>query len=164
MKSEPSGNLVSKLRRISEQLEEFATGESKASVLKNLDYLIAAMNRFRGALLAQAFEEKTATIQKSLGEVIGFLEFAKSDEFLRTVLLSAEKGSKPKRQPIDIPNDLTNEQIRSLLERNLSKPELKAIATQRSISVGKASIEEIKRDILKHMEREDGYERLGGAR
>jgi hypothetical protein len=164
MKSEPSGNIVSKLRRISEQLEEFASGESKASVLKNLDYLIAGLNRFRAALLAPNFDEKTATIQKSLGEVIGFLESAKSDEFLSIVFSGAQKVSKPKRQPIDIPSDLTNEQIRSLLEKDLSRRELKAIATQRSISVGKANIDEIKRGILKHMEREDGYERLGGAR
>ena len=56
--------------------------------------------------------------------------------------------------------NLTNEQIRALLEKDLSKAELKAIAAQRAISVGKSTSEEIKRRILKNLTRQEGYVRL----
>jgi len=160
MKSDPSKNLISKLKRISGDLEDFANPESKAAFLKNLDYLIAALSRLRSGLLNPSFEERTADIQKSIEQVIEFLESAKSDELIRTLLSRTQKVSKPKRQPIEIPNNLTNEQIRSLLQKDLSKGELKAIATQRSISVGKLNNEGIKRDILRNIDRQEGYERL----
>lgn len=60
----------------------------------------------------------------------------------------------------EIPANLTNEQIRRLLEKDLSKVELKAIAQQRSISVGKYTNEEIKRRIFRNLERQEGYTRL----
>jgi hypothetical protein len=63
-----------------------------------------------------------------------------------------------------IANNLTNGQIRALLEKDLSRAELKTIAAQRSISVGKYTIEEIKRRILKNLERQEGYELLRGPR
>lgn len=61
---------------------------------------------------------------------------------------------------VEIKQNLTNEQIRSLLEKDLSKAELKAIAAQRSISTGKSTNEEIKRHILKNLARQEGYELL----
>jgi hypothetical protein len=61
---------------------------------------------------------------------------------------------------INIADNLTNKQIRELLEKDLSKAELKAIAEQRSIAVGKSTNNEIKRRILKNLERQEGYELL----
>jgi hypothetical protein len=61
---------------------------------------------------------------------------------------------------INIASNLTNKQIRALLENDLSKAELKAIAEQRSIAVGKSTNNEIKRRILKNLERQEGYELL----
>ena len=61
---------------------------------------------------------------------------------------------------VSIASNLTNKQIRALLEKDLSRIELKAIAAQRSISVGKSTNEEIKRHILKNLERQEGYGRL----
>lgn len=60
----------------------------------------------------------------------------------------------------NIASNLTNEQIRALLEKDLSKAELKAIAEQRSIAVGKSTNKEIKRRVLKNLERQEGYELL----
>ncbi len=57
----------------------------------------------------------------------------------------------------EIPANLTNEQIRKLLEKDLSKAELIEIARQRSISVGTYTKEEIKRRILRNLERQEGY-------
>ena len=60
----------------------------------------------------------------------------------------------------NIASNLMNEQIRALLEKDLSKAELKAIAEQRSIAVGKSTNKEIKRRILRNLERQEGYELL----
>jgi hypothetical protein len=162
MKSNPSKDLISKLNRIKEELEVLARPESKAAFLKNLDDLIAALNRLRAGLTNPSLESKAAEIYRPLEQVIGFLEFAKSDEILKTLLLPARKtvAAKPKRKAVEVASNLTNDQIRVLLEKDLSKTELKAIAAQRSISIGKSTNEEIKRDILKNLERQEGYGRL----
>jgi hypothetical protein len=162
MKRNPSNDLILKLNRIKEELEVLAHPESKAAFLNYLDDLIAALNRLRAGLTNQSLETKAAEIQRPLEQVIEFLEFAKSDEILRTLLLPARKAVavKPKRQVVEVASNLTNEQIRALLEKDLSKAELKAIATQRAISVGKSTNEEIKRNILKNLERQEGYGRL----
>lgn len=162
MKSNPSKDLILKLNRIKEELEVLARPESKAAFLKNLDDLIAALNHLRAGLTNQSLEAKVAEIHHPLEQVIKFLEFAKSNEVLKTLLLPARKAVavKQKRQAVEVASNLTNEQIRALLEKNLSKAELKAIAAQRAISVGKSTNEEIKRSILKNLERQEGYERL----
>ncbi len=162
MKSNPSKNLISKLIQIKAELEFLDRPESKAAFIKNLDDMIAALNRLRAGLTNQSLETRAAEIHRPLEQVIEFLEFAKSDEVLKTLLLPARKAVavKPKRQAVEIASNLTNEQIRALLEKDLSKAELKAIAAQRSISVGKSTNEEIKRVILKNLERQEGYGRL----
>ena len=55
---------------------------------------------------------------------------------------------------------LTNGQIRELLEKDLSRDELKAIAGQRGISVSGVRKDHLKRMILKNLERQEGYEIL----
>jgi hypothetical protein len=165
MKSDPTKNLISKLNRIKEDLEFLACPESKATFQKNLDDLIAILNRLRDGLTNPSLEARAAEIHRPLEQVISFLEFAKLDEALKTLLLSPPKLviAKPKRQAVEIAGNLTNEQIRSLLEKDLSKAELKAIAAQRAISVGKSTNEEIKRNILKNLERQEGYGRLASS-
>ncbi len=162
MKNNPSKDIISKLNRIKEELEVLARPETKAAFLKNLDDLIVSLNRLRAGLTNPSLEAKAAEIHRPLEQVIGFLEFAKSDEVLKTLLLPARKtvAAKPKRKAVEIASNLTNDQIRTLLEKDLSKAELKAIAAQRSISVGQSTNEEIKKDILKNLERQEGYGRL----
>jgi len=165
MKNDLNKNLISKLSRIKDELELLSHPESKTSFLKSLDDLIATLSRLRTGLANPTFEEKAVEIQKPLEQVIGFLEFARNDEILRTLFSPAGKvaTAKPKRQPVEIPDNLTNEQIRGLLENDLSKAELKAIATQRAISVGKSNAAEIRRGILKNLERQEGYGRLASS-
>lgn len=144
------------------ELEFLAHPESKTAFLRNLDDMIVALNHLRAGLTNPSLETRAAEIHRPLEQVIEFLEFAKSDEVLKTLLLPPRKDVvvKPKRHPVEISSNLTNEQIRALLEKDLSKAELKAIAAQRSISVGKSTNEDIKRDILKNLERQEGYGRL----
>ena len=165
MKSDPSKNLNSKLNRIKEELEFLTRPESKAAFQKNLDDLITALNRLRAGLSNSSLETKAAEIRRPLEQVLEFLEFAKSDDVLKTLLLPARKTvvPKPKRQAVEVASNLTNEQIRALLEKDLTKAELKAIAAQRAISVGESTNAEIKRDILRNLERQEGYERLAAS-
>ena len=59
-----------------------------------------------------------------------------------------------------IPDNLTNEQIRNLLEKDLSRNELNDIAEQRAISVSGKKISKIRQDILRNLDRQEGYMRL----
>src|SRR6185369_6849881 len=148
--------------RIREDLEIWTKPESQTAFVKGLDDLIATLNRLRDGLMATNAVENVADVQKAIGDVVKFLEVAKTDEAIKTLLLPVRKVAtpKPKRTPVEIPANLTNEQIRQLLEKDLSVAELKAIAAQRAISVGKANASEIRQSILKNLERQEGYERL----
>ena len=166
MKSDANQNLISKLNRIREELEVLASPESQNAFLKRLDDLIEALSLLRAGLAKQSLQARAEEIRKPIEEVIVFLEFAKSDETLRSLLSNARKlaNQNPKRQPIEIPGNLTKEQIRALLEKDLSLAELKAIAAQRAISVSKSNPVQIKENILKNLERQEGYERLASHR
>ena len=162
MKNDPTNDLIAKLIRMREKLEFLSCPESRAAFQENLDDLIAALTELRAGLTDPSLEAKAEEIQRPLEQVIRFLEFAKSDEVLKALLLPARKAvaAKPRKQAVHIARNLTNEQIRTLLEKDLSKAELKALAAQRAISVGKSTSDEIKRDILKNLQRQEGYERL----
>jgi GTP-sensing pleiotropic transcriptional regulator CodY len=69
-------------------------------------------------------------------------------------------NSRPKRVPVEIACDLTNDQIRLLLEQELSRSELESIAGQLAISTTSSNMKAIRRDILKNLERQEGYSRL----
>ena len=120
MKSDRSKNLISKLSQIGEELEFLSRPESKADFLKNLDELITTLNRLRDGLTNPSLADKAGEIQRPLEQVVGFLEFAKSNEVIVALLSPAKKAKtpKPKKQPVEIADDLTNEQIRTLLEKD----------------------------------------------
>lgn len=162
MKNDPNKNIISKLNQIREELEALEQPELKSEFVKSLDDLIIFLNRLRTELMRQSLEEKIVKIREPLEHVISFLESAKSDESLSILLSVARKiqTPKPKRQPVEIPNGLTNEQIREILKKDLSKAELKIIARQRAIAVGKSNTGKIRQDILKNLERQEGYSRL----
>lgn len=166
MKRNQTNSLVAQLNRIKCDLDLLADPESKAAFLRNLDELVARLNTIRSQMLNSSFEAKLSEIGRPLQQVIDFLELAKTDELLG-VFLSDETPTrfvKQKRAPIEIHADLKNDQIRGLLAQNLSRQELKMIAVQRGISVGKASEEEVKREILRALDRQENYERLASPR
>lgn len=162
MKTENDRNLLAKLNRMKEQLGVFAQPESRAALLKSLDDLIASLGLLRSELGNPSLEANAAELRTPLEQVIRFLERAKSDETLQKLLSLGwvTATPKPKRQPVEIASDLTNAEIRTLLESDLSKGELKAVAAQRAISVGESGREAIRRAILKNLDRQEGYERL----
>jgi hypothetical protein len=162
MKGNQTETFISKLTRIQQEVGVLTRPDSKDDFRKNLDELITTLDRLRGGLADPSLAEKATEIQRPLEQLLDFLEFAKSNEVLAALLLPTRKFKtpKPKRQPVEIPSDLTNEQIRALLERDLSKAELRTIAVQRAISVGKSNNEELKQRIVRNLERQEGYGRL----
>ena len=162
MNAEPKSDLVSSLARIKEDLAIFAHSESRHFNLIALDEMIEALRRLRAELADPTLVQRAAEIQNPVEQVIGFLEAARDDEALRWLFSPSGKPTitQSKKQAVEIESNLTNEQIRSLLRRELSKAELKAIAAQRAISTGKGNSEEIRRNILRNLERQEGYGRL----
>jgi hypothetical protein len=166
MKRNPISGLISQLNRIKVDLDTFANPESRTEFLRNLDGLIAQLNALREQLVKAPLEKNLAEVATPLARVIEFLQLSKNDQTLALLISDAlhTRPLKPQRIPIDIPANLTNDQIRELLSRKLSKGELKAIAVQRGISSGKRSDDEVRRDILRSLERQEGYERLATPR
>ena len=162
MKSNPSSTLASQLDRLKTELETITHPESRAAFARALDGLIERLATIRSRLSSAALEERASEIQKPLTQVIEFLEYAKTDETLAPFISQAlhAKAAKTKRPPLEIPPGLTNEQIRSMLDQDLSRAELKQLAGQRGISIAKATTDQIKQDILRSLERQEGYQRL----
>ncbi len=105
----------------------------------------------------------------NIKELLEFLEDAKSDDSFQMALsdilkanLRASERSPLRREPIEIPPNLTNQQIRDLLARDLSRAELAEIAKQRSISHAKRSREELRAAIMSFVDRQEDYNRLRG--
>ena len=164
MKTDQSRHLASRLRQIDEKISLFSSVESREAIVKDLSDMIAELSELRAGLLNLNLQERIVGIQKPLTEVIEFLEFAKSDRLLNALLKPARKAVslKVKRVPVEIAADLTNDQIRKLLDNNLTRDELQAIASQRAISIGKLNNKEIRIGILKNLNLQEGYERLAG--
>ncbi len=166
MKRNPTSGLIAQLNRIRLDLDTFSNPESRSTLLKNLDALIARLSALRDQLADAPLERRLSDIGMPLGQVIEFLKLAKDDYAVAALISDAlhSREAKPQRPPINIPANLTNVQIRELLAQDLSKSEIKAIAVQRGISAGKRRDDEVRRDILRALERQEGYERLADAR
>ena len=165
MKAHKTRDLISPLLKVAENMRLVSDPDSRASTLRSLDLLIANLTRIRSELSNPDIQKRASDVRGPLNQVIEFLNNARSDEALMALVLMAAPGGKqrPKRVPVEIPANLTNQQIRALLEKDLSKDELRAIAAQRAISVGKSSTEQIRRDILRNLERQEGYGRLANS-
>jgi hypothetical protein len=166
MKTNRANNLVALLNRINDDLDAFSNPDARAAFLDKLDSLIIRLNAIRAKLTNPAMEDQLSEIGNQLEQVINFFECAKTDELLGILLSDAleARSPRPKRTAIEIPADLQNDQIRSLLQQDLSKQELKVIAAQRGISLGNAKDEEVRRNILRAIDRQEGYERLASTR
>ncbi|MBX3662614.1 MAG: hypothetical protein KF804_09200 [Burkholderiales bacterium] len=162
MKSNKNPNLLARLSQIRDDLYLVNQPDLKEETINGLSALITSLQDLHAGLTNPSFGGRTAETIQHLDHVITFLESASSDAVLRVLLSSGRKKGprKAKREPIEIPPNLTNEQIRALLSKKLSRAELKALAMQRGISIGKSNSDTIKQDILKNLDRQEGYQRL----
>src|SRR5437867_2857504 len=113
MKRSPTNGILAQLNRIKRDLDAFADPESKAALLRNFDGLIARLNTLREQLATAPLERNLSEIGRPLAQVIEFLELAKGDQAISTLISDAlhPRTAKPQRIPIDIPAKLTNDQI-----------------------------------------------------
>ncbi|MBV9657030.1 MAG: hypothetical protein JO295_02865 [Verrucomicrobia bacterium] len=163
-KNDSKNDLVAKLERFADSLGLTADEASRADAVRKVDAVIEGLSKLRQALIAEDLINKAAAVRPAIAQVVEFLESAKHDERLTALLVSIKSGEKPpKRKPIEIPAELSNEQIRELLQQELSSRELQAIAAQRAISVHAANRNEIKQAILGNLNREEGYQRLASS-
>jgi hypothetical protein len=127
------------------------------------------LTKMRSSLTEESRREKSMEAIQGISQVLQFLENAKSDEVfqaeLSDILISASRrtGKRTKSEALEIPANLTDDQIKHLLERDLSKTELKQIAQQRSLSTGKRSIRDLRAAILSIIARQENYDRLKGS-
>jgi hypothetical protein len=164
MKTKSTTELLESLQRFATTLEGVAESDRRSELLGGLDRIISTLKDVRVALGSPGVTEEIAAVQPAFQQVISFLEASKSDAGLSALLAaSIGRGKKVKRQPVQIPTDMSNEQIRALLQQELSISELRQIAKQRGVAVHKANASAIKKDVLANLERQEGYERLAAS-
>ena len=160
-KTRPTSDFFSRLESLAATLEVAADEPSRAAAIKRLDALIVGLNKLRHALSDPDCINKATAVRPAIAQIVAFLEAAKQDARLTALFAVTENGAKPvRRPPIQIPDGLSNQEIRELLGKDLSSSELQSIAAQLSISVHNANRAEIKRAILDNLTREEGYQRL----
>lgn len=161
MKTNPIDEFILDLNRLVASLDLVSNGASRSAALKSVDNLIAALNRIRQAMTDEELACRIAAVRPAITQVLEFVESSKADPRLCALLAITKNGPKvKKREPLEIPANLSNQQIRERLQREPSLQELRAIAAQRAIPVHKANRHELKHEILENLERQEGYERL----
>lgn len=137
----------------------------RAEAISHIDELTQALGRMKVALEAPNLPAEAAVAVQSLDEIIRFLNSPSTRDLLPLFVRKGEVARvRKKRAPLEIPAGLSNDQIRDLLQKDLTKNELKSIATQRGISVGGLSVDDARQSILKNLERQEGYGRLGNPK
>lgn len=166
MRPKSSDKLLASLEKLRRAVELYSDPQLRSAVIKELDQLVRALSDIRARLTSASVPERISATIAALQEVVEFLERAKSDEVLQMAFseMRTTRARQTRRasikEPIEIAPNLTNQQIRELLQRELSKAELAEIAKQRSISVGKRTKNDLRAAILDFIERQEGYERL----
>jgi len=164
MKPPAKNHSLETLRRILASADLAVSEPARRSMLQSLDELVNVLQGIRVAITDNNLSARLTAIQPALSQVLEFIENAKDDPQLCNLLAITSNGGKvKKREPVEIPPNLSNQQIRELLERDLSVQELQTLASQRSISVHGANRDQMKREIIANLNRQEGYERLAAA-
>ena len=168
MKTDITDSLSGNLKKLLSAVESYSNDELRAGVIRDLDRMVDTLSRLRNSLHEGPLREKSGGAVAGINQTLEFLEAAKSDTGFQALLLALRKAPPRKRAkvskpgPIEIPPNLTNQQIREFLNRELSKAELAAIAKQRSISSTKQSKERLRATILSFIDRQESYDQLRG--
>lgn len=156
-------NLVATLEKLRQDLASCTSSASLSTATSEIDRTITMLTDFRSKLTGGGIEAPLGAID----EVLLFLDAAKGDDRVQNLLASLAmptsaptRAIKPLRVPVQIEANLTNEQIRHLLQKDLSRSELAAVAHQRSVSVGKRSRDELRDAIREFIDRQDSYSNL----
>lgn len=159
--SRRSSRLMEVLERLAEELAAWSDADAVSATSEALDRLIESLDGLR----ATVHKESIPAPVNAIEEVVQFLRQAKSDPRLTPVLISfferpPRKPAKKPLAPVRIEPNLTNEQIRALLESDLARSELVAIANQRAIRTAKRSKADLRQAIRDFIDRQEGYSHL----
>jgi len=164
--TESADSLSPRLRKLLKAVELYCRADLRSNAIKELDGVIDILSKLRNGLQDESLRERGLVAIESISQVLRFLEAAKSDNSFQVALSDILRsrgratGKRPNPEPVEIPPNLTNQQIKELLERNLSKAELMQIASQRSIATGKRTLKEVRAAILSFIDRQESYEHL----
>jgi hypothetical protein len=167
IKTDGPDSISLRLRQLLGAAELYSKEDLRTRIVAEIDRIIDVLSNMRKGLADDSVRAKSVDVIESISNVLEFLEQSKSDQTLQVVLsgfLSPHTHAKPelrhKREAVVIIPDLSNGQIRELLKKDLSKAELKQIAVQRSISVGKRSAQELRAAILSFIDKQESYDLL----
>jgi hypothetical protein len=163
-KTVPKKDIRSSLEGLATALKYCTDQGARSALLKTLGEVADGLQKIRCILEDSEFADRLAPIEPAFEQVVAFIDSTQHDEKLATLLGLAIVIDKKKRTTVDIPPNLSNPQIRELLNRDLSLSELRAVAAQRSISAHKANREALKRQILENLIRQEGYQKLAEPR
>ncbi len=156
-------NLVATLEKLRRDLASCTSSASLSAVTSEIDRTVTMLIDFRAKLTGGGLEAPLGAID----EVLRFLDATKGNDRVQALLASMAmpipartRAAKPPRVPVQIGANLTNEQIRDLLQKDLSRSELAEIAHQRSVSVGKRSRDDLRDAICEFIDRQDSYSNL----
>ncbi len=155
-----SKELLASLKRLRESVLLYSDAELWSAVTGELDRLIPALSDLRRRVAGGPTTEDAASVAAAVDTILAFLQRTKGDDLFRVALSQVPGHSSKSAEKAQIPLNLSNEQIRELLRRDLSRAELEEIASQRSIAVGKRSKAELRSAILAFIEKQESYARL----
>ncbi len=163
MTSKSDHPLVNRLRDLRNVVLLLGSDEARREAIKEIDETVRLLQQLRAALDSSGLDQGSRL--RSIDEVLSFLETVSEDERLRVVLqwtkaAKRARPPKPKRQPVEIKGELTNDEVRSLLSQDLSRSELQAIAKQKGLSTDKRNTAELRDAILGFVDKQDNYSKL----
>jgi hypothetical protein len=166
MKTNSADTLLGKLAALRGLLETLRDVESQRATIKEIDTLIETLLEVRNVLTSADLRAKASELLPALNQILLFLESAKSDKSLQALVSQVLPGHPRKphtistKVTVDIERDMTNQQIRDLLQKDLSKADLEQIAKQRSIGTNGLSRAALRSAILEFINRQESYEML----
>jgi hypothetical protein len=138
----------------------YADTELWSAVAGELDNLIPVLSGLRARVASGPGAGDGASVAAAVDTIISFLERARQDDLFKVAWPQSPGHRRKDAGDAPIPSNLSNEEIRSLLRRDLSKAQLAELARQRSIPVGKNSKAELRSAILSFIEKQESYARL----
>ena len=164
MTSKSQHALLGRLHDIREGVLLLLNDEARREAINDIDDTVRLLQELRVALDSVGVDD--GSLIRAIDNLLSFLVRASEDKRLGIVLRRTKarklaRPPKPKRQPIRIKENLTNDEVRELLRQTLSRAELEAIAKQKGISVGKRNINQLRDAVLGFVDKQDSYAKLG---
>jgi carboxylesterase type B len=166
MKARSADALLGKLAALKSLLKNLLDLDSQSAAAKEIGTMVETLLEVRARLTSADFQEKASQLIPALDQVLLFLEGAKSDKSLQSIVSQAlcRRPRKPRTASTkvtpSIQPSMTNQQIRDIIQQDLSRADLEQIAKQRSIATNGRSKTALRSAIMDFISRQESYEIL----